>query len=96
MAEKWIDEIPDLVKITEGKHTFVIKAEPSVVTNRWGKKALRVETDKGVVMIGSYAILRALKEYFRANGTLVGAKLTFNAVGEGLARRYTGIKVTKA
>lgn len=94
-GEEWINEIPSIVRITPGKHKFTITGKITVATNRWGKKVLAVPTDQGTLLVGSFSVMRALKDYVTTNDSYEGAKLSFEVVGEGRDRRYINVKVTK-
>jgi hypothetical protein len=89
----WTDLVQELYRPIEGEQALTIKAEPTLAVNRWGRQVLRIETDKGILMTGSFAVMRALKNAYLKYGTLVGAKLVFTVAGQGVNRRYTSIEV---
>jgi len=95
VKEEWMDEVPTLVKVVPGKNKFTITGKISVGTNKWGRKVLVIPTDQGTLMTGSFAIMRAIKEFATANDSYEGAKLSFEVVGEGRDRRYINVKVSK-
>jgi hypothetical protein len=95
VEEEWMQEVPPIVRITEGKHKFTITGKITTGTNRWGKKVLIVPTDQGILMVGSYTVMRALREYAEGHSNYQGAKLSFEVTGEGRDRRYKNVKVTE-
>jgi hypothetical protein len=95
MEKDWTELVQDLVRLEEGEHTLTIKAEPTAAVNKWGRQVLRIETDKGILMTGSFAVMRELKAARNKYGSLAGARLSFTVAGTGINRRYLNIKVVK-
>ncbi|MEM2261234.1 MAG: hypothetical protein QXK24_02155 [Ignisphaera sp.] len=93
--ESFLKEM-QVVQISEGKNVFHVSDKPTVILNRWGRKALRIPCEEGILITSSFAIIRAIAKFITENGieNLPGSTITFTVAGTGRDRRYSDVKIS--
>lgn len=77
----------------KGSSTVLITGEPSERISNFGKPVVDIPTSQGVLSTGAFDVLRPLAVFFKKHGKLTGKRLSFIAVGEKQARRYTEVQL---
>jgi len=89
----WQDKIPEYLMLDQGESVFTIQAEPTVITNQWGRDQLEIKTNLGVWRVGCQSpIARELKKLANVNKGLTGTIITISREGKEKNTRYTLIK----
>ena len=76
-----------------GTYTVLLTDEVRERISSFGKPVIDIPTNKGVISTGAFALQRPLAQAYKRNGALKGARLTFTATGDGVARRYEDVTV---
>lgn len=93
--EGWMDELEDFWTPPEGKVKVTLTGPVRKEKNKWNKDTYRIPTDRGIMSTGAFSVIRAIKQFFAEYGYYIGAKLSFNARGKEIKRRYLDVKVSK-
>jgi len=94
VSSDWDEEIEAFVKLSSGRNEFDILAEPTIETNKWGKKQFVFPTSLGLWRVSNRSPIAAeLGKYKQAHGSVAGVHVVLEREGEGPNTRYKLISV---